>query len=55
MRREKRESLGSRRKNGWGMDLYRNRSEGWIGVCALVWLTTGELRPGWYGLLRLRC
>ena len=35
MRREKRESLGSRRKSGWGMDLYRNRSEGWIGgVCS---------------------
>ncbi len=35
MRRDKRESFGSRRRGGWGMDLYRNRSEGWIGgVCS---------------------
>lgn len=30
-----RESFGAKRKRGWGMDLYRNRSEGWIGgVCS---------------------
>jgi len=35
MRREQRESFGSRRKSGWGMGLYRNRPEGWIGgVCS---------------------
>ena len=35
MRKDKRDSFGRRRKRGWGMDLYRNRSEGFIGgVCA---------------------
>lgn len=35
MRRDSRESFGSRRRRGWGMGLFRNRSEGWIGgVCA---------------------
>ena len=30
-----RESFGAKRRRGWGMDLYRNRSEGWIGgVCS---------------------
>ena len=28
-------SFGESRRRGWGMGLYRNRSEGWIGgVCA---------------------
>lgn len=35
MHREERGSFGERRRAGWGMDLYRNRSRGWIaGVCA---------------------
>ena len=35
MRRESHEGFGSRRRRGWGMGLYRNRSAGWIGgVCA---------------------
>lgn len=35
MRRDERETFGSRRKSGWGMDLYRDRSKGWVGgVCA---------------------
>ena len=30
-----RESFGAKLRRGWGMDLYRNRSEGWIGgVCS---------------------
>jgi len=30
-----RESFGAKRRRGWGMDLYRNRSDGWIGgVCS---------------------
>lgn len=34
-RSRKEEGLKSRRSRGWGMGLYRNRSEGWIGgVCA---------------------
>jgi phage shock protein C len=35
MRKDKREGFGSRRRRGWGMGLYRNRSQGWIGgVCS---------------------
>lgn len=34
-RGEDRESFGAKRRRGWGMDLYRNRSEGWLGgVCS---------------------
>lgn len=35
MRKEERGSFKSQRKGGWGMNLYRNRSKGWVGgVCA---------------------
>ena len=35
MRSDKREGFVSRRRRGWGMGLYRNRSQGWIGgVCS---------------------
>mgnify|MGYP003565251275 CR=1 FL=1 len=35
MARKSSQSFGERRARGWGMGLYRNRSEGWIaGVCA---------------------
>ena len=31
---ERQRSFGESRRRGWGMGLYRNRSEGWIsGVC----------------------
>ena len=32
---DSRRSFGESRRRGWGMGLYRNRSEGWVGgVCA---------------------
>lgn len=34
-RRRKKPGFGAQRRSGWGIGLYRNRSEGWIaGVCA---------------------
>lgn len=34
-RRRNKPGFGDQRRNGWGMGLYRNRTEGWIaGVCA---------------------
>ncbi len=35
MSRYKKKGVGDRKRGGWGMDLYRNQSEGWIaGLCA---------------------
>lgn len=35
MMRKEKKGFGEQRRAGWGMDLYRNRAEGWIGgVCA---------------------
>lgn len=35
MNRKHKEPLGTRKRRGWGMGLYRNRSQGWLGgVCA---------------------
>lgn len=35
MARGERDSFGNRKRAGWGMDLYRNRSNSWIsGVCS---------------------
>ncbi|WP_154647740.1 PspC domain-containing protein [Luminiphilus syltensis] len=34
-RADRREGIGSRKKRGWGIGLYRNRSDAWLGgVCA---------------------